>query len=107
MASLLVTSNPVKQMHNLRPMREADRTNYYDPLAAHDVCVPKASVEIVQSGQQRKGNHTEQERQYDGEIDLAGGQEYHRYHIGQLEKRGTLTQEGGGKIDASICEVRH
>ena len=38
---------------------------------------------------------------------MTGTQEYHQHDIGQLEKRGALAQEGGGKIHARICEVRH
>jgi hypothetical protein len=107
MASLLATSKPVKQMQNLRGGSEAGKTKEYNPLAADRTHVPKAPVEIVQPGQQGKGNHAEQERQHDGEIDVTGGQEYHDYNIGQLEKRCALTQEGGGNIDTRFCEMRH
>ena len=107
MASLLATSKPVKQMHNLRARCEVGKANGYNPLAANRTRVPKTSVEIVQAGQQCEGNHAEQERQHDGEVDVTGGQEYDYYNIGQLEKCCTLTQEGGGNIDARICKVRH
>ena len=36
-----------------------------------------------------------------------GTEEYDHHDVGQLEKRGALAQEGGGKIHARICEVRH
>ena len=107
MASLLATSKPVKQMHNLRARCEANTAKEYNPLAANHAGVSNASVEIVQPGQQREAHHSEQEGQNDGEIDLAGGQKYHDYNIGQLEKRGALAQERGGDIDARICKVRH
>jgi len=61
----------------------------------------------MQPGQEREGNHAEQERQHNGEIDVTGTEEYDHHDIGQLEKRRALAQEGGGKIHARICEVRH
>ena len=61
----------------------------------------------MQPGQQREGNHAEQEGQHDAGIDLAGTQEYHQHHIGQLEKRGPLAQESRSDVHARICEVRH
>lgn len=69
--------------------------------------MPNASVEIMQAGQQREGNHADQEREYKGEIDLTGTQEYDRDNIRQLEKGSALAQECGGEIYARICEVRH
>jgi len=69
--------------------------------------MPNTPVEIMQAGQQREGNHAEQERQYDGEIDVTGTQKYDRDNIRQLEKCGALAQKGGGKIHARVCEVRH
>jgi hypothetical protein len=107
MASLLATSKPVKQMHILDAMCEVGKVKKNNPLAAARTHVPKAPIEIVQPGQQGKGNHAEQERQHNGEIDVAGGQEYYDYNIGQLEKRCALTQEGRANVDTRICEMRH
>ena len=107
MASLLATSKPVKQMHDLSAGCDAGKAKEYNLLAAYRAHVPKATVEIVQPGQQGKGNHAEQERQHEGEIDVTGGQEYRDDNIGQLEKRCTLAQKSGGNIDTRICEMRH
>lgn len=64
-------------MHNLRAGDAARRLTRYKALAADRTRVPIASVEIMQSGQQREGDHDEQERQHDGKIDVTGTQEYH------------------------------
>jgi hypothetical protein len=106
-ASLLSTPKPVKQMHNLCASDEARRLKQYRDLAADRTRVSKASVEIMQPGQEREGNHAEQERQHDGEINMTRAQKYHQDDIGQLEKGGALAQEGGRNIYARICEVRH
>ena len=94
-------------MHNLCAGDPGHRPKKYSALAADGTRVPNASVEIMQAGQEREGNHADQERQHHGEIDVTGAQEYDRDNIRQLKKRRAFAQECGGKIYARICEVRH
>ncbi len=61
----------------------------------------------MQPGQEREGDHAEQEREHDGEIDVTGAEEYDHHDIDQLEKRRALAQECGSNVHASICEMRH
>ena len=92
-------------MHNLCAGDEARRLSQYRTLVADRTRVPIAAVEIMQPGQEREGDHAEQKRQHDGEIDLTGAQEYDHYDIRQLEKRGALAQKGRGNIHMRICEM--
>ena len=81
-ASLRATRKPVKQMQDLCAGGQTCILTHDNTLTSGRTRVPIAPVKIVQPGQEREGNHAEQQRRHDGGIEVMGTQEYHHHDIG-------------------------